>query len=228
MANHLDLEEQEQLDQLKHFWKQYGNFITWGLLAVLISFAAWYGYQDWQRKQASQASALFEELETAVEKGDVSKVERAFSDMKERFASTNYAHHAGLLTAKILQGNGRTDAAKDALRWVTQNSGDKGYASIAQLRLSGLLIEAKAYDEALGVLSENIQPEFAALVADRKGDIYVLQGKKEQAQVEYKKAFAGLQERADYRRLVEVKLNAAGGASEEAATAVSSKADASK
>jgi len=49
MAQHLDLEEQEQLDELKHFWKQYGNLITWALIAVLSAFAAWNGYQYWQR-----------------------------------------------------------------------------------------------------------------------------------------------------------------------------------
>ena len=35
MAAHLDLEEQEQLDELKHFWKTYGNLITWALIVVL-------------------------------------------------------------------------------------------------------------------------------------------------------------------------------------------------
>ena len=54
MANHLDLEEQEQLDQFKHFWKQYGNAITWVLIAVLGSFAAWNGYQWWNKRQAEQ------------------------------------------------------------------------------------------------------------------------------------------------------------------------------
>ena len=34
MATHLDLEEQEQLDQLKAFWNQYGNLIS-GVLIVL-------------------------------------------------------------------------------------------------------------------------------------------------------------------------------------------------
>jgi len=35
MSSHLDLEEQEQLDELKHFWKQYGHVITWILIAVM-------------------------------------------------------------------------------------------------------------------------------------------------------------------------------------------------
>ena len=83
MANHLDLEEQEQLDQLKHFWKQYGNLITWILIAVLGSVAAWNGYHAWQRNQSVQASAMFDEVERVVRSGDVEKTQRAFSEMTE-------------------------------------------------------------------------------------------------------------------------------------------------
>jgi predicted negative regulator of RcsB-dependent stress response len=231
MANHLDLEEQEQLDQLKHFWKQYGSFIQWGLIIILGAFAAWYGYQEWQRKQSLQASALFEELENAVENGDLQKTERAFADIKERFSSTTYAHQAGLLAAKTLYANGRADAAKAALTWVAEQSSDKAYASIALLRLSGLLIDAKAYDEALTLLSGKIDLGFVALAADRKGDIYLLQGKKEQAKQEYQKAFSALPERNDYKRLVAVKLSAVGGtvaSADTSAVVSSSKTDGSK
>jgi len=69
MARHLDLEEQEQLDDLKHFWKQYGNLISWFLIAVFGSFAAWNGWQYWQRQQAVQASALYDEVERAAAGG---------------------------------------------------------------------------------------------------------------------------------------------------------------
>lgn len=210
MANHLDLEEQEQLDELKHFWKQYGNLITWGLIIVLGAVAAWNGYQYWQRSQAVQASAMFDEVERVVRSGDVSKAERAFSDMRDRFASTTYTQQAGLLVAKMSYEAGKPDTAKAALTWVAEKASDKGYASVARLRLSGLLMESKAYDEALKLLGGDTPEEFQALTADRKGDIYALQGKKTEAKVEYLKAFKAFDERSDYRRLVEVKLNAMG------------------
>src|SRR6185436_186089 len=63
MAN-FDLEEQEQLEDLKHFWKQYGNLITWVLIAALGTFAAFNGWQYWQRSQALQASVLYDEVES--------------------------------------------------------------------------------------------------------------------------------------------------------------------
>ncbi len=210
MANQLDLEEQEQLDQLKHFWNQYGNAITWLLIAVLGSVAAWNGYQYWQRNQAAQAAALYDEIERVVRSGDLEKSERAFSEMKDRFASTVYTQHAGLLLAKAAWEAGKVDVSRSTLTWLAEKSADKGLASIAKLRLSSILIETKALDEALKVLDSGITDEFLALVADRRGDIYVLQDKKQEAKAQYLKAYKAFDERTEYRRLVEVKLGALG------------------
>jgi predicted negative regulator of RcsB-dependent stress response len=210
MAQHLDLEEQEQLAELKHFWKQYGNIITWLLIVVFGAVAAWNGFQYWQAKQASQASILYDEVERAVQAGDMPRVDRSVADMKDRFGATVYAEQAGLLAAKAYYDKGNLDAAKAALTWVTDKGKDEGYQSIAKLRLAGVLLETKAYDEALKSLSGAFPKDFAPLASDRRGDVFLLQGKKAEAKAEYEKAYKGLDERAEYRRLVEVKLNALG------------------
>ena len=210
MANHLDLEEQEQLDQLKHFWKQYGNPITWALIAILGAVAAWNGYHVWQRNQSIQASAMFDEVEKVIRGGDTQKAERAFADMKDRFAKAVYTQQAGLMVAKLAYESGKPDVAKTTLNWLADNASDPAYASVARLRLSAVLVEAKAYDEALKVLGAGISEEFVALAADRKGDIYSLQDKKADAKVAYQKAYQAFDVQSEYRRLVGVKLNALG------------------
>ena len=210
MAKHLDLEEQEQLDELKHFWKQYGNLITWALIVVLGAFAALNGYQYWQRSQAMQASALYEEIDRAVQAGDTARLDRSLADMKDRFGGTNYAQQGGLLAAKAYYDKGNIDASSAALAWVAGKSSDAGYQAVARLRLSGLLLEKKAYAEALQQLAGEFPKDFAPLAADRRGDILMAEGKTTEAKAEYEKAYKGLDERDEYRRLVEVKLNALG------------------
>ncbi len=210
MAKPLDLEEQEQLDEIKHFWKTYGNLITWVLIVVFGAFAAWNAWNYWQRSQAAQASAMYEEVERAVNDGDMTRLERAFTDMKDKFGGTTYAHQAGLFAARAFADKGKPDAAKAALAWVADKASDDGYRATARLRLAGLLADAKAYDDALKQLAGDFPAEFEPLVADRRGDIYNLQGKKADAKAQYLKAWAGLDERADYRKLVEFKLAALG------------------
>lgn len=209
MARHLDLEEQEQLDELKHFWNQWGNLITWFLIAVFGSFAAWNGWQYWQRQQAVEASVLYDEVERAAAGGDAARVEQAYKDIRDKYGRTTYAQQAALLAAGTLARQDKAEAARDALRWVAEDASDEGYQAIARLRLAAMLVENKAYDDALKQLSD-LPAEFAALAADRRGDIYSLQGKKDEAKAEYTKAWQGLGADGDYRALVEVKLTALG------------------
>ncbi|HSW17373.1 MAG TPA: tetratricopeptide repeat protein [Ramlibacter sp.] len=211
MAQHLDLEEQEQLAELKHFWSRYGNLISWTLIVVFGAIAAYNGWNYWQRHQSAQASALFEEVERASQSGDLARVQRAFDDMKGQYGGTAYAQQAGLLAAKTLVDGGKPDEAKTALSWVAEKASDEGYQAVARLRLAAVLAEAKSYDEALKQVSGAFPKDFEALAADRRGDILQLQGKKNEARAEFAKALKGLDERAEYRRLVEVKLNALGG-----------------
>jgi predicted negative regulator of RcsB-dependent stress response len=210
MANPLDLEEQEQLDQLKHFWKQYGNAITWSLIVVLGAFASWNFYNYWQRSQAIEAAVLYGEVERVSQLPNQPQLERAFLDMKERYPSSIYSQQAGLLVAKQNFETGNVDSAKSALTWVTQSSADTGFKSIARLRLAGVLSEMQDYTGAMKILQSSFPADFGALAADRRGDILMLQNKKPEALIEFKKAFNLFEERSDYRRLVEVKLNALG------------------
>lgn len=210
MATPLDLEEQEQLDQIKHFWRTWGNLITSVLLVAALAFAGWNGWHYWQRSKAAQAAALYDTFERNVEAGDPALIERTFGELKQRFADTTFGQQAGLLAAKAFRDKGNAEASRAALTWVADKAIDPGYQAIARLRLAAELLDGKAYDDALKQLAGSFPKEFEPLAADRKGDIYLAQGKRDEARAEYQKAWTAFEPRADYRRLVEIKLNAVG------------------
>ena len=210
MANHLDLEEQEQLDQLKHFWNTWGTLISSLALLVFGSVAAWNGYQYWQNRQAMQAAALFDAADVASTTGDRARMEQAFGDLRAKYSGTTQAAQAGLILAKTMLDAGTIKGAREALVWVAEKANDDGYKALAILRLSSVLMDLKELDEALKLVSGSFPAEFEAMVADRKGDILMLQGKQDQAVIEYRRAFKAFDDRVEYRRLVEVKLNALG------------------
>ena len=210
MATHLDLEEQEQLDQLKHFWNTYGTLITTVVVLAALAFAGWNGWQYYQRNKAIGAAALYDELQRGADAGDTARVERALADMKDKFGGTAYAQQAGLLAAKALHDKGNADASRAALSWVAEKATDPGYQAIARLRLAAELMDSKSYDEALKQLAAPVPKEFEALAADRKGDIYLAQGKRDEAKAAYQQAWSAFDAGSEYRRLVEVKLNAVG------------------
>jgi len=216
MASHLDLEEQEQLDELKHFWKRWGDLITWVLIAVLGSYAAWMGWQSYSAKQAAQSAALYDTVERAAVTGDMALLDRSVADIKDKFASTSYAQQAALLAARLYQIKSRPNDAKAQLSWVIDKSGDEGYQSLARLRLAALLIEDKAFDEARKQLSAKSPAAFAPLMADRLGDLDMLQNQPAEAVKHYQQAWKGFEPNAEYRRLVAVKLAALGADPEDA------------
>ena len=210
MASALDLEEQEQLDQLKHFWNRWGNLISWVLIAVLSAYAAWNGWQYWQNRQASQAAVLFDTVDQAAQRGDVALLERSLGDIQDKFGSTTTAHQAALLAGKVFFDKNEIDKADKALTWVTQKADDAGLVALARLRLSSLALQAKSYDKARQWLTSDAPTAFQPLFADRLGDIDMQQGQSDKAREQYLKAWRGLDARAEYRQIVAVKLAALG------------------
>ena len=210
MASPLDLEEQEQLDELKHFWKRWGDLITWVLIIVLGGYAAWMTWQSYSVKQAAQAAALYDTVERSAIGGDLALLDRSVIDIKEKFAGTTYAQQAAMLAARVYNDKDRKADAKAQLTWVIEKASDEGYQALARLRLAALLVEDKAYDEARKHLTAKNPEAFAPLMADRLGDLAMLQSQPAVAVQHYKNAWKGFEPNAEYRRLVAVKLAALG------------------
>lgn len=220
MATQLDLQEQEQLDALKAFWNKYGNLITWVLVLVLGGFAAWNGWEWYQRDQGGKAGALFDELDRAASAGDAEKAGRAFADLRQRYPGTAFAQQGGLLVAKVQFDKGKTDEARASLTWVAEQAKESELRTVARLRLAAMQAEAKQFDEALKTLDGAKAEGFEALVADRRGDVLMLQGKKAEARNAWQVAYAAMNEKVEYRRLIEAKLTAIGAPPGAAAAAV--------
>jgi predicted negative regulator of RcsB-dependent stress response len=228
MATQLDLQEQEQLDALKAFWNKQGNLITWTLVLVLGAFAAWNGWNYWQREQALKAGAMFEELDRAAAAGDADKAGRVFADLRQRFPGTAFAQQGGLTAAKVQVAKGQADAAKATLTWVAENGAEDEVRTIARLRLAAVQADAQQFDEALKTLDAAKAEGFEGLVADRRGDVLLAQGKKDDARAAYQAAYKAMDEKVDYRRLVEAKLTTLGAAPAAAASAAAAASGAGK
>jgi predicted negative regulator of RcsB-dependent stress response len=206
MATHLDLQEQEQLDAFKYFYKRYGNLIVWALALALAVFAGINLWRNYERGQSAKAAVLYEEINKAVQAADLEKSNRMWSEMNTHFAATAYAQQAGLLLAKLQFQKEQLDPAIASLNWVVEHAIEEPYKAIASLRLAGVLIEQKKYDQALKQLDRVTSKEFTTLVADRRGDVFMAQGKPDQARAAYQEAWRAADEQLQYRSLIDLKL----------------------
>jgi predicted negative regulator of RcsB-dependent stress response len=204
-----DHQEEEQLASLKAWWARYGNAATWVLVAGLAAYSGWTGWQYYQRTQAVEASALYDELQASVGK-DNAKVQRAAGDIESRYGRTLYAQMAALTAAKSAFDANDLKTAKARLQWVIEHGNDE-YQAVAKIRLAGVLLDEKAYDAALKALDGNVPAKFAAAISDRKGDVLAAQNKLAEARAAYQAALAGTNEKNPARQLIELKLEAVGG-----------------
>jgi predicted negative regulator of RcsB-dependent stress response len=124
-----------------------------------------------------------------------------------------------LLAARVQFDRGQIDAASASLTWVAENASEEEYKAVARLRLAGLLMEAKNFDAALKQLDGAKAPTFEALVADRRGDVLLAQGKPVEARAAYQVAWRAMDDKLEYRRLIDAKLTALGAAPQAVPTA---------
>ncbi|RXZ38396.1 hypothetical protein D9O50_02335 [Oxalobacteraceae bacterium CAVE-383] len=212
-----DLEEQEQLDSIKAWWAKHGNWLTWVAIAVLAAYACWSGWGYYQRRQSLQAAQLYEALQTANTAKDHAKVMRVASDIQDKFSATPYAQMSALLAAKSAFDANDSNAAKSQLQWVVEHHRDAEYKAIAAIRLAGLQLDAKQYDDALKTLSGDFPAQFAGAIADRKGDILYAQNKLPEARDAYQQALDKTEAKDPGRQLIQLKLDALGGSAKAAA-----------
>lgn len=203
-------EEQEQIENVKAWWKQFGNYVIWTLVVIMLAYGGWNLWRYYERKQAAEAGVLYGELENAIDAKDKAKVTRIASDMESKFGGTPYAQMTALLAAKTLADAGDAAGAKAQLQWAVSNAKDDEYKQLAKLRLAGVLLDEKAYDEALKLL-DNPPAPYAGLFADRRGDVLVAQSKVADARTAYKLALDKLDKQdSGMRQFIQFKLDALG------------------
>jgi len=184
----LDLEEQEQLDNLKSFWINYGRWLAVGILIALIGYGAYWFYQKNQQNVALDASQQYEELVAAATKSDFPLVLKKAQNLEQNFANTSYSAMAGLVAANLAYSIGDFEQASSQLKWVEEKAKSESFQSLARLRLIALLIDQKdesSIAKATELLKKKIAPGYEALQHERQGDLWLVQNKNEEAKKEY-------------------------------------------
>ena len=204
----LDLQEQEQVEALKAWWKENGNKVLGVLLAAVVAMGGWRGWQYYQHKQSLEAATLYAEFVRQLESNDARRVNDAAAAVMEKYASSGYAPRAALVAAQVNVQDKDAARAKTQLQWVIDHAGEDGLKDVARLRLAALLLDEKKYDDALKLLEAKHPAAFDGLYADLRGDVLSAQGRKGEARTAYKLAYEKTDARSMYRNLIEMKLDA--------------------
>lgn len=208
-----DLEEQEKLDALRAWWDRYGTLIAVVVIGAVLVFAGWRAWQWYQGHQAAQAMGYFEALENAAmqqTEDSTPRIKAASATLRQDFPESGYTSRGILIAAAALKSQGDLDGAREQLEWLVAHGRDPALVPLARLRLAGVLLEQKQYDEALARL-DPAPPAFEGLFADRRGDVLMAQGKKDEAIEAWQTAIARLGD-DPLVQVIQLKIDANGGA----------------
>ena len=205
-----DLEEQEQIEAIKGWWQDNGKLVMVGVIVCLLAIAGFQGWRYYRAQQAERASTLYSQLDEAEAANDAKRVRDIAAQIVDRHGSTQYAGMAALAAAKAGVNTGELEEAKKHLQWTIEHAKEDEMRDVARLRLAGVLLDEKKYDEALKVLSAKSSDAYAMLFGDARGDVLAAQGKTAEARAAYQQALDKSDPNSPYRRLNDVKLDALG------------------
>jgi predicted negative regulator of RcsB-dependent stress response len=205
-----DHQEQEQIDELKAWWKQYGNLVLLTAALIAVSIGGYQGWLQYQRGQALAAGSLYDQMEQSQRGGDHKKAREIAVQITERHGSSAYATLAALSAARSSFESGDTAGAKTLLQWVIDRAKEEEARDVARLRLAAVLLDEKKYDEALKLLDAKPADPLTALYADLKGDVLAAQGKRAEARSAYQLALDRSDAASTYRGVIQLKLDALG------------------
>lgn len=187
-----DLDEQEQISELKAWWTQYGKFVTTIAVAAAVGSVGWQGWQYYRNTRAADAGAAYFAVQQAAARGDAQKAREAAGQLIEKFGSSVYAEMGALTSAALQVEAGDAKNARLQLEWVIANGSDAALKDIARLRLAALLLDEGAHDEALAKLAAAPAAALKARYEDLRGDVLAAAGKPAEARTAYQAALDAL------------------------------------
>lgn len=188
-----NLEEQEQISQMKAWWEQYGTFVTTVILAVAVGVASWQGWGWYQNKQTAEASGIYFVIQQASAEGNASKAREAAGQLIEGYAGTAYAELGALLAAAVQIREGADSRnVISQLEWVANNGKSPGIRDLARLRIAVVLFDAGEHEGALAQLDGPPDASLVARFEDLRGDVFAALGRGDEAHAAYQAALAAL------------------------------------
>lgn len=185
-----DLSEKEQIEKMRTWWSDYGNYVIAGVvLGAAILFAINY-YQTSTRNAQLEASRLYDALTNHVVDGDLDAAEAVTGRIDADFGDSAYAPQSKLAIARLYMDQNRDQDAADVLADLIAGNADEPFKQVARLRLAKIYLYQGKAEEAVTLLEDKDSEAFEARYADVLGDAYVALGRFDDARAAYQRALS--------------------------------------
>ncbi len=212
-----DLSEEQQIENIKRWWKQYGTAVILACVLVGAGFFGWNQYQNVQERKAKEGSELYQRFVLATEQyaeQGQGAVPQQLTGMAEQivdeFGNTLYADFARLYLARLAVEGGEPqhERALEMLSAVADNGATEEIRAIGRLRLGRVMAAQGQAEEAISLLSSNVPAAFTSAYAEARGDILLGQQRFPEARTAYQAAMQNMTDpRSPRRSLMQLKID---------------------
>jgi predicted negative regulator of RcsB-dependent stress response len=203
--------EEEQIEQLKNWIKQYWATVLSGIIIALIMVTCWHYWQAYQIKILTHASMVYDEMLTARAQNDGSSLANAKIQAEKlltHYPHTPYAQLAALMLARDAAMHNDYVEADKQLSWAVDHGSVPAMREIAKIRLARFAVSANKPQAALDSLADVEDKTFMGLVDEVRGDAYLQLKDTAKAKKAYQLALVDLpKEEAAERPLLQMKLD---------------------
>lgn len=180
-----ELTEKEQLEAVRTWWSENGNFVIGGVVVGVAIIFGWNSYQSNIANTEISASTLFEDVMDYASRGRLDPAAEAGATLFSEYNDTAYADQARLAMARMYMDSGRDQDAADVLEPLANETSGDELALVARLRMAKILLYQDNADEVIALIEGQPESAFSARFNEVLGDAYVATGRYEEAEAAY-------------------------------------------
>jgi predicted negative regulator of RcsB-dependent stress response len=184
------MNDDDQVEALKKWWKENGKSIIGGVVLGLVLVGGWQGWQRYSASQAERASVYFEQFSQAALSGDLAAARQQGERLLDEFGRTAYGVLTALELAELAYNANDPGEARARLETAMANADDQALAQLARLRLARLALDQGDTESAAGLVDVKVLDAYAGEYAALRGDIAQARGDVEAAREAYREALA--------------------------------------
>jgi len=201
------LTEQEQIEIVKNWIKQYALVIITGVIIAAIGISGWRYWQQRQAKILRHASAVYDEMLTKRAQNNVEATQVQAKKLFSHYPKTIYGQMAAFMLARDAVLKKNYQEAEKQLNWVLDHNDTAAFRQIARIRLARVLIADQKPEEAIKVLQKTDDKSFNGLTEEVKGDAYLAMKNTSMARQAYQQALSQLPNAEVIRPLLQMKYD---------------------
>ncbi len=201
------LTEQEQIELLKQWIKQYSLVILAGLAISLVTITGWRYWQARQQRILNHASSVYDEMLTARAQNNPANTQLQSTKLFTHYSGTTYAQIAALMLARDAVYEKNYTEAEKQLNWVIDHGGAPSYRQVARIRLARVLINENKPDDSLDILKKVEDKSFNGLIDEVRGDAWLAKHDAAKAREAYQQALNELPNAEVIRPILQMKFD---------------------